>query len=234
MLNDMYSEMNKIPRGSSVLKVPSIRHNDKNSIIKNYYQLEKSTIHDEVLAEFIVSVINEPLFDALRSREQLGYGVSCTLRKNFGVLGISITVEYQENKNCVTLIDNKIEEFLRSFYQVLKALTQLEVAAAKRSMVSVKMIDDTDLEKEVIRNWNEIRTGEFVFDRNDLEAFEIEKLTTAEIVQFYKETFMSSRRKLSIQVVGNVNQSDVEVMSEKFISELRDCKKKLVTFDVLS
>lgn len=64
----------------------------------------------------------------------------------------------------------------------------------------MKLFDDTDLEKEVNRNWDEIRNGENCFDRNILEAFEMAKVTKADIIDFYEKTFLSvvDVRKLSV------------------------------------
>ncbi len=42
--------------------------------------------------------MEEPVFDVLRTREQLGYNVYVTLRNTFGVLGFSITVDFQADK----------------------------------------------------------------------------------------------------------------------------------------
>lgn len=238
LLTENLSEIHKIPIGTSYVKVTSMRHNDLNSIIKNYYQVGKSTIHKECMTEFIVSVLNEPLFDTLRSHEQLGYGVACTLRQNCGVLGITITVEYQENKNSAELIDSKIDEFLTNFVDILKKTSDKDFLSAKHSIVSLKLITDSDLEKEVDRNWGEVRNGEYVFDRNKLEAFEIEKLSKQEIIKFYNKVFLSPNetRKLSVQVKGdgrkNIKMSDDDkILRNNFVREINDFKQNLEMFE---
>jgi nardilysin len=228
-------EIFQIPLGASYLRVKSMRKNDKNSIIKNYYQVGKATIRNECMTEFLVSVINEPLFDTLRTHEQLGYGVSCSLRKNCGVLSITITVEYQENKNSAEIIDQKIEEFLQKFHLVLKYIKDEEFASVKKSIVSLKLIPDTDLEKEVSRHWEEIRNGEEIFNRNELEAFETEKLTKDEIIEFYNSIFLSEEnsRKLSVQVIGDESSSEIEKLidekklSDRFIKDMKMFKDQL-------
>lgn len=44
------------------------------------------------------NLMEEPVFDILRTREQLGYNVYATLRNTFGVLGFSVTVDFQADK----------------------------------------------------------------------------------------------------------------------------------------
>ena len=43
-------------------------------------------------------VMDEPVFDILRTQEQLGYHVSSTNHNTFGVLGFSIYVDTQANQ----------------------------------------------------------------------------------------------------------------------------------------
>lgn len=43
-------------------------------------------------------VMAEPVFDTLRTKEQLGYDVYCTNRNTFGIMGVSITVNSQADK----------------------------------------------------------------------------------------------------------------------------------------
>ena len=44
------------------------------------------------------NLMEEPVFDVLRTQEQLGYNVYVTLRNTFGVLGFSISVDFQADK----------------------------------------------------------------------------------------------------------------------------------------
>lgn len=42
--------------------------------------------------------MEEPVFDSLRTKEQLGYSVFSMMRYTFGVLGYSVTVNTQVDK----------------------------------------------------------------------------------------------------------------------------------------
>lgn len=206
------TEIHQIPLGSSVLRVKSLRQFDKNSVVKNYYQIGKADLRTECIAEFLVNVLNEPLFDVLRTHEQLGYGIACTLRKNSGTLGITITVEYQENS--AEVIDGKIEEFLNNFQKTLSETSIEEFSSVQKSIVSLKLISDTELEKEVNRHWEEIRNGENMFDRNELEAYETESLTKQNVVDFFIKTFLTNKRKLSVQVIGEEKRKSDKITNK--------------------
>lgn len=43
-------------------------------------------------------VMDEPVFNFLRTKEQLGYHVYCTNHNTYGILGLSVTVNTQANK----------------------------------------------------------------------------------------------------------------------------------------
>lgn len=206
------SEVCQLPQAFSFIKIKSFRDKNKNSIIKNFYQIDETSIRAECLGEFLVSLLNEPLFDTLRSHEQLGYGVACSLRKCSGTLGITITVEYQEDKNSADKIDDKIEEFLGKFADDLKLMSLKDFLSSLRSLMSLKLTPDAELECEVSRHFEEIRNGENIFDRDELEVFEIEKLTKDDVVEFFHETFRSKQhvRKLSVQVIGDGNDDKTD------------------------
>lgn len=209
----------QLPLGANVIKLNSMRNNDHNSVIKNYYQIGVGGIGTECITEFMVSLLTEPLFDILRTHEQLGYGISCCARKNNGMLAITITVEYQENKNSSDVIDEKIEEFLREYQKTLNSINNVDFLAAKRCFLSSKLSHETDLEMEVIRNFEEMRNAEIIFNRNELEAAEIEKIKKEDILEFYNKTFIASEsvRKLSIQIIGN---SSSECTSKSGVSKI--------------
>jgi nardilysin len=203
-IND--AQIHQIPLGSTSIKAKSMRQNDFNAVIKNYYQVGKCETNP--IADILVSMLTEPLFDILRTHQQLGYGISCSLRKNSGIVGIAITVEYQENHHAAEFIDSKIEDFLDEYQQVLVKMSDDDFAAAKRCFISSKLTSDNDLEVEVNRNFEEIRSGECVFHRNELEAMETEKISRAAILEFYRSIFISpeTKRKLSIQILGSTEE----------------------------
>lgn len=222
------AQVYQLPLGANIIKLHSMRsNNDHNSVIKNYYQIGMGSIKVECLAEFLVSLLTEPLFDILRTHEQLGYGISCCARKNNGMLAITITVEYQENKNSSEIIDEKIEEFLREYESTLNSINDADFSAAKRCFLSSKLSNDTDLEMEVNRNFEEMRNIEVVFNRNELEASAIEGIKKEEIFDFYKRIFISrdSVRKLSTQIIGNINNGVVvSGITEKHNVMINDLK----------
>lgn len=153
--------------------------------------------------------MREPLFNFIRTKEQLGYSVSCSSKKDDNVLGLTITVESQEKRNSSWIVDTKIESFLKGFPAILTKLKEDDFEILKQSIVAQKRSADIDLETEVNRNWNEIREGNYQFERNDIDARQLEILKKADLIIFFKDHFSPvNAKKLSVQVIANADDTN--------------------------
>jgi nardilysin len=70
------------------------------------------------------------------------------------------------------------------------------------SLIKAKKAADVTLEEEVNRNWNEIVSGEYLFDRHAKEILLLEGCTKSAVVEYMNGFLKRSeqRRKLSVQV----------------------------------
>lgn len=201
---------NQVPIGSTYLRVKSLLPRDKNSIIKNYYQIVYPSIESECLLELLVKVMREPLFNFLRTKEQMGYSVICSSKKDDNAIGLTITVECQEKRHSAYAVDGRIENFLKNFSNVLEDLDEDDFTMMKRSVIVQKLSPDTDLETEVNRNWNEIRENTFQFERLEIQARQLELLRKEDLSIFFKDNFATdSMRKLSTQILANADDDDL-------------------------
>ena len=138
---------NKLPKDRLTLRVEGLDTRDANTLVTNYYQADRGTIALHATMETIVMMMEEPVFDTLRTQEQLGYQVSIQLRNTHGVLGISVTVNTQATKFTPEHVDERIEVFFENF--VAKELTEERVAEAVAALVKQKLRADVTLEEEV-------------------------------------------------------------------------------------
>lgn len=199
----------KIPIGCTYVKVKSLLPNDKNSIVKNYYQIDSNNIESQCLLELIVKIMREPLFNTLRTREQLGYSVSCAMKNDEEIYGLSIVVESQEKRNSARLVDARIEKFLWDFTTLLSEMHDEDFETMKRSIINQRRSLDIDLESEVNRNWCEVREKKYNFERNEIEARQLEILNKNSLAIFFRDHFLGEcRRKLSIQILANAGDGD--------------------------
>uniref|UniRef100_A0A668AI78 Nardilysin convertase n=1 Tax=Myripristis murdjan TaxID=586833 RepID=A0A668AI78_9TELE len=160
----------ELPLKHHICKVKSLNKGDANSEVTVYYQSGPKNLREHTLMELLVMHMEEPCFDFLRTKETLGYHVYPTCRNTSGVLGFSVTVETQATKFNTELVELKIEEFLASFGEKLSALTEEAFNTQVTALVKLKECEDTHLGEEVDRNWAEVVTQQYVFDRLNREV----------------------------------------------------------------
>ncbi|KAK7904770.1 hypothetical protein WMY93_017377 [Mugilogobius chulae] len=201
----------ELPQTHHICKVKSLNKGDANSEVTVYYQSGPKALREHTLMELLVMHMEEPCFDFLRTKETLGYHVYPTCRNTSGVLGFSVTVETQATKFNSELVELKIEEFLASFGEKMNALTEEAFNTQVTALVKLKECEDTHLGEEVDRNWAEVLTQQYVFDRLHREITALKQMTKEELVSWFQEHRGASSRKLSVHVVGfGVEEHDTE------------------------
>ncbi|KAJ2942728.1 hypothetical protein O0L34_g14916 [Tuta absoluta] len=207
---DEYPELqvHQLPLGEKKIRVMSLNPLSTNSIVTNYYQGEVTTPEDTAVLELLTMLMEEPVFDALRTKEQLGYSVYSMMRYTFGVLGFSVTVNTQVDKFSVSHVDARVEAFLKKFSrEMTKKLTEKSLSATKKSLIQLKHTTDYELKEEVERNWREILSREYEFQRLFNEANAIAKVFVPHIRAWVDNHFPTGNgshfRKLSVQIMGH-------------------------------
>lgn len=243
--------VHKLPFGERQCVVRSFNLEDVNSIVTNYYQSGLGTIQESCVIEMLIMLMEEPVFDNLRTKQQLGYDVSCSLRDTFGTLGFSVTVHCQSDKNSTEFVEKCISEFLKDFAKTLKNTSQEDFKEVQESLIKLKICADNHLKEEVKRNWDEIKTESYIFDRHLREKEFIEKLTLEDVVNWFEANAgindPASAKKMSIQVVGSSSDSNSSTerycansnelfflpqqeTSDKFIMNIGEFKKSLFLY----
>jgi len=202
----------EIKQGEVTIRVDSLNNKDANTMVVNYYQAEKAgDIYHHGVLEVVSMMMEEPVFDVLRTQEQLGYHVFNTLRNTHGVLGISISVNTQATKFQPEHVDQRIEKFLEQFVKEHLSDDE-EFVEAVTALSKLKVKADVTLQEEVNRNWDEIVSKEYLFNRFEKEVEVFSKLSLEEVKSYFGSLVLSSdkRRKMSVQVVGSSEPGDPE------------------------
>uniref|UniRef100_A0A671P230 Nardilysin-like n=1 Tax=Sinocyclocheilus anshuiensis TaxID=1608454 RepID=A0A671P230_9TELE len=190
----------ELPQTHHLCKVQSLNKADTNSEVTVYYQTGLKNLREHTLMELLVMHMEEPCFDFLRTKETLGYQVYPSCRNTSGVLGFSVTVETQATKFSTDFVEGKIEAFLVSFGEKMVNLSDEAFQTQVTALIKLKECEDTQLGEEVDRNWFEVVTQQYVFDRLNKEIEVLKNVTKDELVSFFMEHRHASSRKLSIHV----------------------------------
>ncbi|XP_056131891.1 nardilysin b [Lampris incognitus] len=191
----------ELPRRHHLCKVKSLNKGDANSEVTVYYQSGLKNLREHAMMELLVMHMEEPCFDFLRTKETLGYQVYPSCRNTSGVLGFSITVETQASKFSTDFVDGKIEEFLVNFGERLRNLSEEGFKSQVTALIKLKECEDSHLGEEVDRNWFELVTQQYFFNRLSKEVEALQQITKVELVSWFMEHREASR-KLSVHVVG--------------------------------
>ena len=156
---------------------------------------------------------------------------------------MSISVNSQATKFTADFVDERIESFLNWFcHEKLVNLSNEDFNSAITTLVTMKSQADVTLSEEVDRHWSEIVNAEYFFDRLTEEIKLLESCDKDKMVEFCTKLLSKSdsRRKLSVQVVGNsvINTDAPDEVpeninlkylgdGEKFISNIVDYKNTL-------
>lgn len=133
-----------------------------------------------------------------------------------GILGFSITVVSQFDRFTVDHVDSRIEAFLQTFMKELKKLKSPEFDEVLQSLIKLKQCTDLHLKEELDRNWEEILSQEYIFNRKSREVECLRDLKPAVIYKWFNSHVAcgnkSNFRKLSVQVEGySKSSNDVDV-----------------------
>lgn len=200
----------QLPQGSHYIRCQNLNEKNVNTIVTNFYQIGPTSVHIEAIVNLLMMFVSEPLFDTLRTKEQLGYHVGGSIRTDFGVIGYLITLNSQENKHPAHYIDERIEAFRTKMLVILDEMEQEEFDHVRNSLIKLNQVVDMSLEEEVSRNWGEITNEDYLFDRRRREVEELRLLTKQDVVDFCLNNERNNFRKLSVQVIGNTSHLDDE------------------------
>ena len=75
-----------------VVTLPSKDAESRNTAVEVYFQVGKDNIVERVIIDLLSHLMNEPLYNQLRTKEQFGYRVHCSPRWSAGVMGIKFSV----------------------------------------------------------------------------------------------------------------------------------------------
>ena len=194
----------ELPVGTAVCRVLSLSsQTNKNSSITDYYQLSPANIRLHCLLSVLTSVMDEPCFNILRTKEGLGYYVSASDYDTYGIAGFGVSINSSGNDFDCTHIDNRIENFIKYMNEwINKDLTEDKFKEHVNSLITAKKVPDLQLSEEFFRNWYEIINFEYCFDRLEKEIKCLEMITFDEFKSWSNQQILNNqkKRKLSIQV----------------------------------
>lgn len=172
---------------SQVVNLDLLDKDQVNSCIEYFIKVDyMGNYLSQAKLELIIALLNEPCFNQLRTKEQLGYVVFSNLRKARNYFGYRILV--QSEKSCKYLI-TRIESFLHQMVEYLETMEVEVFERFKASLIDKKLIKLKNLSEESNKFWNSITDGYYDFELNDKLISILSTLTKEDIISFYNGLF---------------------------------------------
>jgi len=171
---------------------------ESNAAVEITLQAELDAQPSSQIVELLASILSQPAFETLRTREGLGYLVDLSVRYDHGVYGLKVAV--QSSTHGPAHLDERIEAFLESVPQLLEKLPPAAFANHRDALVKRRLQPPKTLRDEASLHWSEITNGTYDFERDQAVAASAAALTQAELLTYWNvhfEAHAPARRKLA-------------------------------------
>jgi insulysin len=154
----------------------------------------------KVKAQLFAQMLQEPTFDQLRTKEQLGYVVFSGARSSIATTMYRVLIQSERDPE---YLEGRIEAHLTSFRGDLEKMSDSEFEAHRRSVINQKQETLKNLASETGRLSDHIENEYFDFWQLDHDVAELKQLTKEDIQDFYNEfidPYSKTRAKLSVHM----------------------------------
>lgn len=168
--------------------------------IEIYLQCFQQTLENNALLELFCHLVDEPCFDQLRTKEQLGYIVSSGARRSRGVQGFRVIVQ---SSHKLEHVNQRIELFIDSIRNYISTMADDNFRKQREGYIVKKLEVPKKMHSQGNKFWNEITNHQFCFNRPQLEVEIIKTLERSDLLRFYDHYISLQskfRRKLSVHV----------------------------------
>jgi hypothetical protein len=139
----------------------------------------------------------------LRAQLQLGYTVRCFTTIHFNTVQ-SLDILVQGSEYDAAYMDERVEEMLADFEQVLHSINATEFVAARRATIQAVMQRPQSFNAMFQRDWSHIVGLDRHFNRSLVEADRLHTVTKPDLMEFYHRYIAphTQRRRLSVEIFG--------------------------------
>lgn len=148
--------------GRRVLVAQAAEPQENNAAVHRYYQLGRDEPEARAMAFLLEMALEERFFDELRTKQQVGYAVSCTVRHTHGVLGFSFDVT--SSRVAPADVEAKVDVFLKNVLHWLEHdVDDADVRELCASLAARLLRPDSGLFEESRAHWQAIEDRSLAF-----------------------------------------------------------------------
>ncbi|KAH9716764.1 nardilysin-like [Citrus sinensis] len=218
-----------LPSGANLVRNVSVKNKcETNSVIELYFQIEQEKGMEltrlKALIDLFDEILEEPFFNQLRTKEQLGYVVECSPRVTYRVFGFCFCI--QSSKYNPIYLQERIDNFISGLDELLEGLDDESFENYRSGLMAKLLEKDPSLTYESNRFWNQITDKRYMFDQSQKEAEDLKSIKKNDVISWYKtylQQWSPKCRRLAVRVWGcntNIKESEKHSKSALVIEDL--------------
>lgn len=176
-----------------------------NSAIDMHLQIGSTgDLRIRCLTRVFGQIFKEPFFDALRTKEQLGYVVHHDMTQSGTSIGLRFLIQSESDPS---FLDDRIERFLQedNLIPLLEGMSESNFKRHISSVAEKLTSKKRSMIEETSSYWSQIYNGQLDFERDWVDAMYLEsgKIGRSDIISFIRERVLATspkRRKLSVHL----------------------------------
>jgi len=185
---------------------------NENNCLYSYFQIGDiyniKGIKNYSLLKLMDQILNESFYDDLRTKQQLGYVVETSIKREFSVCGMCFYV--QSSKSKPDFIKEKINKFLCDYdLNDNDNFSDEDFESYKKSLLIILEEKDYNLLNEFNRNIIQIITGNYIFEIVDKMINCIKnEITKEDVINFYNEFFYKKAKRIDIGCIAKKEKKE--------------------------
>ncbi|PVZ99664.1 hypothetical protein BB558_004307 [Smittium angustum] len=204
-------------KGHYILVQPlKSKQNLNSAVLRSVFTGTKNNHFERAILGLINSIISEPFFDQIRTKEQLGYITAGYSDMENSSLGTLLFVVQSESNPA--FVDLRINSFLSSYTTTITQMTQLQLDKYIKALINKREDKPKHLYEESKRFWNEIRSGYYEFKWTQTDIAYLQKLSVSNVTDFWNK-YVSPESKDTRQFSIHIYSSFVKIPSKKDFEE---------------
>ena len=200
-------KITKVPVNKPILfKTLLAEKSDTNSGVASVWQLGPSNPSLQAFISLTERYLEEPCFNMLRTKEQLGYIVWSYEYFMRGTINFTLVI--QTSVQCPSFVFSRISEFIGIMGKELENLDEENYSKMVKSTLEGKLKKDISLEEEFKRFKYEVDSAAYFWDRKQQGKVAVKALGIEQFRKNFVEFFLTNPRRI-----------DIEALSDKFREE---------------
>ncbi|KAI8981618.1 Metalloenzyme, LuxS/M16 peptidase-like protein [Mycotypha africana] len=203
-----------LPPGAKYVYQLPVRDRDEVNCAINY-NCQICNVTDIVLRNrlsLVAQIAQEPCFNQLRTREQLGYLVFSGIRRQLSQLAFRLIIQSERDP---IYLENRVLEFLEALREIIVNMSEPEYESQINSLIAERTEKYKNLWEEGNKYWMDIESGYYEFDDVDKDVQELKTITKDSLLAFYDKFIMPDSPNASAFSVHLQSQKKKALTNDK-------------------